>query len=82
MHSNFFTVLYCRSRTRQAVRAAGGKIPLSFDYVISTQHSEDPLPATTTTEVGAASGTTTTTTAVETTVFSMNQPAETATEKS
>lgn len=29
-----------RSRTRQAVRAAGGRIPLSFDYVISAEHTE------------------------------------------
>jgi len=29
-----------RTRTRQAVRAAGGRIPLSFDYVISAEHTE------------------------------------------
>lgn len=33
-------VLYNRARTRQAVRAAGGRIPLSFDYVISAEHTE------------------------------------------
>ncbi len=31
---------FCRARTRQAVRAAGGKIPLSFDYVIAAEHAE------------------------------------------
>ena len=34
----------CRARTRQTVRAVGGKIPLSFDYVISAQHIEEPVP--------------------------------------
>ena len=33
-------ILHYRARTRQAVRAAGGRIPLSFDYVISAEHTE------------------------------------------
>ena len=29
-----------RTRARKAVRDAGGKIPLSFDYVLSAEHTE------------------------------------------
>ena len=49
----FLTPLHGRARARQAVRAAGGKIPLSFDYVISAQHSECPVDPAAALEGGA-----------------------------
>ncbi len=47
-------VLHIRTRTRQAIRAAGGKISLSFDYVICAEHTEHFLLTNTTAAADAA----------------------------
>ena len=37
-----FAVLFAsRSRTRAAVKANGGRIPLSFDYIVAAEHRRE-----------------------------------------
>ncbi len=35
---NYHILIY-RNRTREVIRSNGGKVPLSFDYVISVEHA-------------------------------------------